>query len=484
MAALQKADFEKQASGGTYAGKTRHEIFHLKIKDKKQFIIGNTGAGRKVTGVSYDYNPRDTNQSGTLTYYIHNKNDLLTVSNRKIFKDADFGGGAAGSGGGAEVTKFTESTQCYYCAYVFKHRRKIDLTKPPTYDDLKSCENLVYASKSLDDCIKKGPSAWFDDQIYAKTANAMFEKYKGKFKGTVYFHRSGDGSKSKLMDNIYQAKLICGRKDRESGEPQAPGSFSNDKWNPGDIWATTLPNEAKPLHEHTDSWGELNDAVARLSGAFGGDAKILGISLKRLSGMGKVQEFNIPGTKAFGDISFSHFTFGQINDFFSSTDSYLYTAVQGRMQLRTFSTTASWQGQITGAAAAGGKIGGGNLAFYLELVTKGRVKMFGASGTEDVLIRNEILNSDKYSNEFYKMYLTLANSVKNLHREGRPMSQEEFEKKLSGATDGFRVSKYITCRFVTELLKLTDKEQNEIMTLCWLYASSATDQSSYYIKIA
>ena len=72
--------------------------------------------------------------------------------------------------------------------------------------------------------------------------------------------------------------------------------------------------------------------------------------------MGKVQEFNIPGTKAFGDISFSHFTFGQINDFFSSTDSYLYTAVQGRMQLRTFSTTASWQGQITGAAAAGADI--------------------------------------------------------------------------------------------------------------------------------
>jgi hypothetical protein len=185
MAALQKADFEKQASGGIYAGKTRHEIFALKIRDNKKFIVGNTEAGRKVTGVSYEYNPRDTSQSGTLTYYIHNKKELVSVSNRKIFKDGDFGGGAAGSGGGAEVTKFTESTQCYYCAYVFKHGRKIDLKKPLTTDELKSCENLVYASKSLDDCIKKGPSAWFEDQIYAKTANAMFEKYKGKFKGTV-----------------------------------------------------------------------------------------------------------------------------------------------------------------------------------------------------------------------------------------------------------------------------------------------------------
>lgn len=483
MAALQKADFEKQASGGSYAGKTRHEIFALKIKDDKKFIVGNTEAGRKVTGVSYEYNPRDTNQSGTLTYYIHNKKELLTVSNRKIFKDGDFGGGSAGSGGGAEVTKFTESTQCYYCAYVFKHGRKIDLKKPPTTDELKSCENLVYASKSLDDCIKKGPAAWFEDQIYAKTANAMFEKFKGKFKGTVYFHRSGDGSRSKLMDNIYQAKLICARKDRQTGEPQAPGSFSNDKWNPGDIWATTLPNEAKPLHDFTDSWGELNDAVARLSGAFGGDAKILGISLKRLSGMGKVQEFNIPGTKTFDDISFSHFTFGQTNNFFSSTDAYLYTLVQGRMQLRTFSTTSSWQGQITGAAAAGGKIGGGNLAFYLNLVTNGTVKMFGALGTEDILIRNEINNNAKYSNDFYKFYVNLAKSSKN-QRQETPMTEAEFEKKLGQSTDGFRVSKYITTRFINELIKLPAKEQNEIMTLCWLYASSATDQSSYYIKIS
>jgi hypothetical protein len=65
-----------------------------------------------------------------------------------------------------------------------------------------------------------------------------------------------------------------------------------------------------------------------------------------------------------------------------------------------------------------------------------------------------------------------------------PLSESEFDKKLSQATDGFRVSKYITSRFINELLKLTAKEQNEIMTLCWLYASSATDQSSYYIKIA
>ena len=85
---------------------------------------------------------------------------------------------------------------------MFKHGRKIDLKKPPTTAELKSCENLVYATKSLDDCIKKGPAKWFEDQIYAKTANVMFEKYKGKFKGTVYFHRSGDASKSKFLAHV------------------------------------------------------------------------------------------------------------------------------------------------------------------------------------------------------------------------------------------------------------------------------------------
>ena len=53
------------------------------------------------------------------------RNTFMTTTRSKIFKDPDFGGGA-GSGGGAEETKITESLQCFYCALCIKKERKID----------------------------------------------------------------------------------------------------------------------------------------------------------------------------------------------------------------------------------------------------------------------------------------------------------------------------------------------------------------------
>ena len=63
-----------------------------------------------------------------------------------------------------------------------------------------------------------------------------------------------NGSGSKFMDNIYKAKATCQKIDKESGDPQAPGTFSNDKWNPGDIWMTSLqsPASQKPFENFKD----------------------------------------------------------------------------------------------------------------------------------------------------------------------------------------------------------------------------------------
>ena len=77
------------------------------------------------------------------------------------------------------------------------------------------------------------------------------------------------------MDDIYKAKGKVMKTDMFS----APGSFSNDKWNPGDIWMSTLNPSDMPLDNFTSNWGELNDKVAELSGAknFSDKTKLLGI---------------------------------------------------------------------------------------------------------------------------------------------------------------------------------------------------------------
>src|SRR6056300_1323724 len=115
MAALQLKDFSKPASAGPYAGSSRDDIFELKIKDERPFVIGTNKNGIYARGVLYDRKKK------ILSYYVgQNKKAIKEIRFSRIFKDADFGGGA-GSGGDAEDTKITESLQCYYCSYVFNY---------------------------------------------------------------------------------------------------------------------------------------------------------------------------------------------------------------------------------------------------------------------------------------------------------------------------------------------------------------------------
>ena len=57
MASLGSADFAqgKIASAGNYSGKTRDQIFELKINsaNNNTFIIGTNESGTKVIGVDY-----------------------------------------------------------------------------------------------------------------------------------------------------------------------------------------------------------------------------------------------------------------------------------------------------------------------------------------------------------------------------------------------------------------------------------------------
>ena len=59
MAVIKSSDFQKVSSGGPYAGETRDNIFELKIKNKKQFVLGATKSGKKVLGISYNKKTRE-----------------------------------------------------------------------------------------------------------------------------------------------------------------------------------------------------------------------------------------------------------------------------------------------------------------------------------------------------------------------------------------------------------------------------------------
>ena len=464
MPALTPADMKKDASSGDYAGTSRVDIFDKKIKDKKPFIIGNSASGQKVIGVKYD------KRTETLVYTKQGQRKTFEAPRSKVFKDKDFGGGG-GSGGGSSDTALTECLQCFYCAYVFNKKR--GPCKSVSTKELMSTEQFAVTDKKLKECLDKGPADWVETDVYIKTANKLWEKFGRKMtkNGNVFFHRG-----SSFMQNVYAAKKKCHKIDRESGDPQAPGAFNDDKWNPGDIWATTFSSIETPLSESTSNWGELNAQIYKLSQ----QGKLLGISLKKIGkGAGATsKEFNTPKAQANRQTyQFNNYKYGRTGDFFGSQDIYIDTS-EGEIQFRTFSGDKSWQGEIKGGAAAGGKIGGGNVDFYCQQVFKKDI--YGGTGSEASFIAK--INADpKWPSKMYQFYKKYNSGSK----PSKPLlSENEFLELYSEQTANFTHSKAICMMFLETFVRKSKKEKDEFITKLFRYASSDVDQSSYYVKIS
>ena len=467
MAYLQTKDFTKNASAGDYAGKDRHSIVLFKIKDKKPFIISATQTGPKVYGVSYD------KATKTLVYKTSlSSKQLKTVSILKIFKDKDFGGGAAGSGGGADLTRIAESAQCYYCSYAFNVAGR-ELKVPPTLKELGTAARFVQADMNLYDAMDKCPEDWHD--VFVKTANVLVKTYRNKVSGSVYFHRG-----SKFMQKIYEAKAEVMKSDKRSDNVQAPGSFSNDKWNPGDIWMSTYGTTEYPLTNKYETWSELNQQVLERAGKLGGKTKLLGISLKKVTGpSAKITEFNLPKRVHNVMASYEGFRFGKIGDFFSSQDIYMYMSGQ-EVQFRTFSGDSAWQGEIKGVSAAGGKIGGGNVNFYCM---KHIGQNIGGGQSKNWNERSILKNVDV--NRIYDLYEIFYNKQNTFQKADYPMvPKPEFIKLFNAQTNNFKASKYMCMLFLETFYKGSPNKRNKVVTEMIRYAASNTDQSSYFIKVS
>jgi len=470
MATLQSKDFKKTASSGKYAGNTRHQIILEKIKSQDQFTIGKTTAGKKIYGVSLDAKTWPYRLSYSDKPGGDAEGKLISIT--KLWKDPDFGGGA-GSGGGAKETSFTESGQCYYTSLIFNIIEGKELKqKDCTPENLKRAAAYVDATISITDFLENGPQDWIDSDIYRRTANLIYSKYKTKFKGKVYCHRG-----SKFMDNIYKAKKSVMQSDKFS----APGSFSNDKWNPGDIWLSSLPPKSQPLNEST-TWAELNQKVLDLAGALKGQTKtsLLGVSLKKLAGPGKIDWYNAAERKHNVSVKFKGFRFGKTGDFFSSMDIYLQFDV-AEVQLRAFNTTSAWQGEIKGLAAAGGKIGGGNLNYYLG---KHANKSIGYPGNNRATAEWKEMPANQVDfNKMYELYSQMNGLQTGVGKKFPPVSFDEFVARTKAKGNGFIFSKNMCLMFIQNFLAVKQEIRNNISTEIVRYAASNTDISSFYIKV-
>ena len=450
-----------------------------KIKNKEPIKVSGGGKAVPIALTSSVQAFLDAVKSGNIQKVnkaIKDKGKYKPIFNNKKWSEIDKApfSGIGGSGGGAEITALTENMQCYYNSLAFNVLKRELKVADCTPENLKKGVKWCYTDRTLEKCLQNGPADWTENKVYMLIANVFYKEYQPKMGTNVTFHRG-----STLMKNVYEAKKICHKEDKLSESPQAPGSFSDDKWNPGDIWATTLNVTSKPLHKHTTSWTALNVEVARLAGAKSNKTELIGISLKKSSSP-KITEYNKPNGVIDTGAKDRGFIYGNNGDFFSSQDLY-YVTDKGRVQFRTFGS--SWQGEIKGKEAAGGKIGGGNVNFYSKMYLKHSVYGKGAD-KEAAAMRGVNMNNERFMNDFFSLYQKTIRQQINTSNINESIDFQEFMRLMREKGTTFLKSKYFCARLADALIESSKTQRDRFASEIFRYAASNTDQSSYFIKIA
>jgi hypothetical protein len=349
------------------------------------------------------------------------------------------------SGAGAEVTALAESLQAYACAtrqYLGKDLTDVSEITSKTIGDA-DCD------RSLDKCLKSLDGNWFISVI--KTANQIFIDVPGAKSGKRYkFYRGG-----KFVNSIYDEW----RKFKKDS-----GISGDDKWNPADIWMVRKDFKFK------GGWPTLRDYNRYIFDSFA-KKELMGISLKKLDPKGSAHSKIFNNGKPLV-ASFTGVKLG-IN-MLDSKDIYIKFKSEGKdgeIQLRNFSSRpdpSSWQGEIKGKTAAGGKIGGG-------------IIMEGAKNTgiqSSKLSEPRQTPIDRPTEEQFRKFAMMFKELSG--------SRETIPNLVAQAKSGQKrdktwwMSKYIGVNLVYTMIQ--NKKMDGLCSYMFQYASSATKNSSIFIK--
>lgn len=352
---------------------------------------------------------------------------------------------AQGSGAGAEVTALAESLQAYACAarqYMGKDLTSVsEITKNSTI-------GYSFCDRKLETCISVLDEKWYHSVIV--TANLIMKELP-KGGGKYVFYRGVD-----IPVSIYA---------EFNKHKKGSGISGNDKWNPADIWM------AKTDFKFKGGFATLQDLNRYMYDNYK-EGNLYGISLKKIpSGPAHSKVFN-DGKPLISE--YKGIKLGK--NMFDSKDIYIKYSSEGKdgeIQLRNFSSrpvTSSWQGEIKGKTAAGGKIGGGLL---IEAATDSGVsasKLMKPSSFNSQISKP----SDTTIKKFAKMFKELSGSSESL-------PELERQSKIFAKEDSvWWMSKYLGVDYVYTIKH--EKKIEDVTKWLFEYGSSSTKNSSIFVK--
>ena len=363
---------------------------------------------------------------------IDKDNNQITTSNLK--KTAEFGGGG-GMRGGSDLTAKAESAQCIANAI------RYSLGSDITIGDINS-ENINSSKNKVQVDQFKGGIEILEDPEWKESsvniANALASKYQGPF-----IQNRGSNWVKNLEKSVKPLLKPAGISDI-------------NKWSPADIWMVA-PSEMNIIWP--DNLNEINSLLLKKYK----EGTIIGVSLKKASGGATLKLFNSPSSEK------TTYKFKSIDPKPNATKSIVYFGDDGSIEFRTFGGLGSFQGEILGKKAAGGKVG------YNTTIKK----IFSDNGItlpDQAEIRDEVVNNDpKFKEKFQKLW----DSTPGLNASDFE-NQFNNPKRSENQNLVYRISKYLSLSVVNAINNAGNP--SKIVTDIVNYASSKTARSAIFVK--
>jgi hypothetical protein len=377
--------------------------------------------------------------------------ELITVdgkklSSSKIGKSAMFGGGS-GAGGGTDNTAQTESGQCLWLAAMLEYgaNQPVEFFTPSVLK--KTMKRIDVGKTSFDDMISMEPgwaiSAYLSAQKIIKAGYAT-KKHK--------LHRD-----SKEMNYIY--KTAKKQAFKNSGLKE----LTDDKWNPGDIWAI---EDGVDLKKELDisSIAALNNSILRLFK----ERKVVGISLKLVKKDPKAKEYNIEGSPQKQKFISAAAKTNRGSFFSNKGGSVVFTG--GSMEIRPNNYLGANKIEISGKTARGGGAGWG-------VIMAAAKRYMGVNISPHSTIKSiaqKLAKGDKRSLQyFFKMAKSADPSL----------TYDGFLEEAKSKDAGWFSAKLGAVMVVHYLNTNKGKKADAFINAIVNYAASSSDDSSAFVKI-
>ena len=356
-------------------------------------------------------------------------------------------GAGGGSGAGAALTKLAESSQALYAALVFNVLGREMTIKDVTKENFSRAAGSAITDEKFDSMVNNLPDDWINSSIAG--ANALYRLYKGK--GSFTFHRG-----SKLVDVVEKTFTTINRQE---------GAFGNlNKWSPADIYMVGSGFNVGALQAEKTLKG-LNEKMFE----FIQSNQLIGVSLKKITGTGRISKKNFPTDKKLMTASYR----GTSTNL-DAMDGYIQWGSQTteKIQFRSFGGEASltgWQGEIKGASANQGKISLGPINFILN---RHGLPKLPTSLESASLARG---NTDKHARDIAQMMVTYGTVKSN--------EVEQVAEMIKQRSDKYRYSKYLVMILLTTITNAPAQIRDQVVQDFYLYASSQATYSAPYIKL-